>query len=249
MGRMGTIGISITSVSMEEMKVRTVSVPEGTGELFEVNNLALSTTYAKKLTDRFSFGVNLKFIQEKIWHMNANTIAADIGCLFVTKNRGIRIGMSISNFGSKMKMEGFDTERDFDIDENIYGNNDRIDAHLDTQGWPLPLIFRAGISKDVLDSKTHKLTLAGDAIHPNNNYEYINWGMEYSFMGLGSIRAGQSYIYLEPEYTSEEMKNQFTIGAGLNYKIPRGPRIQLDYVIRNFGVLQSVGGYSLNISF
>jgi hypothetical protein len=73
--------------------------------------------------------------------------------------------------------------------------------------------------------------------------------MEYSFMGLGSIRAGQSYIYLEPEYTSEEMKNQFTIGAGLNYKIPRGPRIQLDYVIRNFGVLQSVGGYSLNISF
>jgi len=249
MGRMGSIGIAITSISMEEMKVRTVSVPEGTGELFEVNNLALSTTYAKKLTDRFSFGVNLKFIQEKIWHMNANTIAADIGCLFITKNRGIRIGMSISNFGSKMKMEGFDTERDFDIDENIYGNNDRIDAHLDTQGWPLPLIFRAGISKDVLNSKMHKLTLAGDAIHPNNNYEYVNLGMEYTFMGIGSFRAGQSYLFLEEGDTSEELKNQFTIGAGLNYKIPRGPRIQLDYVIRDFGVLQSVGGYSLNISF
>ena len=266
LGRMGAIGISITSVSMEEMKVRTVSVPEGTGELFEVNNLALSTTYAKKLTDRFSFGVNLKFIQEKIWHMNANTIAADIGCLFITKNRGIRIGMSISNFGSKMKMEGFDTERDFDIDENIYGNNDRIDAHLDTQGWPLPLIFRAGISKDVLDSKTHKLTLAGDAIHPNNNYEYLNLGLEYTFKGMASIRAGQSNVFLE-EYEDKDLNgngkidadekgafhdalsNQFTIGVGLNYKIPRGPRIQLDYVLRDFGVLQSVGGYSLNISF
>lgn len=249
LGRMGAIGLSITSVSMDEMKVRTEQVPEGTGELFEVSNLALSTTYAKKLTDRFSFGVNLKLVQEKIWHMNASTLAADVGCLFVTKNRGIRIGMSISNFGSKMKMEGFDTEKDFDIDENIYGNNDRIDAHLDTQGWPLPLVFRAGLSKDVLNSRMHKLTLAGDAIHPSNNYEYLNLGLEYTFMGIGSIRAGQSYIFLEEGDTSEELKNQFTFGAGLNYKIPRGPQIQLDYVLRDFGVLQTVGGYSLNISF
>ena len=252
LGRMGTIGLSITSVTMGEMKVRTLQVPEGTGELFEVSNLALATTYARKLTDRFSFGLNIKLVQEKIWHMNANVIAADVGCLFVTKNKGIRIGMSISNFGSKMKLEGYDTERDFDIDETIFGNNDKIDSHLDTQGWPLPLVFRAGISKDVLDDKMHKLTLAGDAIHPNNNYEYLNLGLEYTFMGIGSVRAGQSYVFLEEHEEDdkrEEMTNQFTIGAGLNYKIPRGPRIQLDYVVRDFGVLKSVGSYSLNISF
>ncbi|MDP6276062.1 MAG: hypothetical protein QGF69_04035, partial [Candidatus Marinimicrobia bacterium] len=165
---------------------------------------------------------------------------------------GIRIGMSISNFGGKMKLEGYDTERDFDIDETIFGNNDKIDSHLDTQGWPLPLVFRAGISKDVLDDKMHKLTLAGDAIHPNNNYEYLNLGLEYTFMGIGSVRAGQSYVFLEEHEEDdkrEEMTNQFTIGAGLNYKIPRGPGIQLDYVVRDFGVLKSVGSYSLNISF
>ncbi len=249
LGRMGTLGLSITSVTMGEMKVRTLQVPEGTGELFEVSNLALATTYARKLTDRFSFGLNIKLVQEKIWHMNANVIAADVGCLFVTKNKGIRIGMSISNFGSKMKLEGYDTERDFDIDETIFGNNDKIDSHLDTQGWPLPLVFRAGISKDVIDDKIHKLTLAGDAIHPNNNYEYLNLGLEYTFMGIGSIRAGQSYIFLDEQATSEEINNQFTFGAGLNYKIPRGPQIQLDYVLRDFGILHTVGGYSLNISF
>ena len=152
-------------------------------------------------------------------------------------------------------MEGFDTERDFDIDENIYGNNDRIDAHLDTQGWPLPIIFRAGISKDIINDKIHKLTLAGDAIHPNNNYEYLNFGLEYTFMDMGSIRAGYSNVFLEEhedkdkKIIREELSNQFTIGAGFNYKIPRGPRIQIDYVLRDFGVLQSVGGYSLNISF
>lgn len=249
MGQMGVIGLAITTVSMDEMKVRTIQVPEGTGELFEVSNLSLTATYAKKLTDRFSFGVNLKLLQEKYWHMDANTIAADVGCLFVTKNRGIRIGMSITNFGSKMKLEGFDTEKDFDIDETIYGNNERIDAHLDTQGWPLPLVFRAGISKDVLNNKIHKLTVAGDAIHPNNNYEYLNLGMEYTFMGMGSIRAGQSYIFLEESEIPEELANQFTIGAGLSYKIPRGPRIQIDYVVRNFGALKDIRGYSFNIAF
>lgn len=260
MGRAGTLGLSLTSVNMEEMKVRTIKEPDGTGELFEVSNLALATSYARRLTDRFSFGFNIKLIQESIWHMDASTIAADIGCLFVTKNRGIRIGMSISNFGSKMMLKGYDTERDYDIDETIFGNNDKIDSHLDTQGWPLPLIFRAGISSEVIDNKIHKLTLAGDAIHPNNNYEYLNIGFEYTFMGIGSIRAGTSYIFLDeftdPDFTKEEqaaieeqISNQFTIGAGLNYKIPRGPRIQLDYVVRDFGVLNSVGGYSLNIAF
>ena len=73
--------------------------------------------------------------------------------------------------GLKLAVEA---ERDFDIEETIFGNNDKIDSHLDTQGWPLPLIFRAGISTDVINNKMHKLTLAGDAIHPNNNYEYVD---------------------------------------------------------------------------
>ncbi len=249
LGKIGSVGISMTSVTMNEMKVRTLESQDGTGELFDVSNLALSASYAKRLTDRFSFGLNLKFIQEKIWHMAAKSFAVDIGSLFITKNKGIRIGMSISNFGSKMRMDGFDTQKDFDIDENIYGNNDRIDAHLDTQGWPLPLVFRVGMSQDIIDSKIHKLTLAGDAIHPNNTYEYLNLGLEYTFMGIASIRAGQSYLFLEKDPTLSEDITGLAFGAGLNYKIPRGPRIQLDYVIRDFGVFNNISGYSLNISF
>lgn len=260
LGRSGTLGFAITSVTMGEMKVRTISDPEGTGELFEVSNFAMASSYARKLTDRFSFGFNLKLIQEKIWHMSANSLATDIGCLFVTKNRGIRIGMSISNFGNKMKLTGFDTERDYDIDETIYGNNDKIDSHLDTQGWPLPLVFRAGISHDILKNKIHSLTIAGDAIHPNNNYEYVNIGLEYKFMNIASVRAGTSYIFLEQFNDTElsssdnkefrdELANQITLGAGLNYKIPRGPQITIDYVVRDFGVLNSINGYSINITF
>ena len=51
MGRSGTLGLSLTSVNMDEMKVRTIKEPEGTGELFEVSNLALATSYARKLSE------------------------------------------------------------------------------------------------------------------------------------------------------------------------------------------------------
>ena len=195
--RSSSLGFFITSVTMDEMQVRTVKSPQGTGEYFSVSNVALAGSYARRLTDRFSFGINMKFIQEKIWHMNAGGLAVDLGSLFVTKNSGLRIGMSVSNFGGKISMEGYDTEVDYDVDETMYGNNDKIDASLNSMDWPLPLVFRAGVSKDVVQSDMHKLTFAADAIHPNNNVEYINLGFEYILRDMISIRGGQAYYGMD----------------------------------------------------
>jgi len=241
--RSSSFGFFITSVTMEEMQVRTVKSPQGTGEYFSVSNVALAGSYARRLTDRFSFGVNMKFIQEKIWHMNAGGLAVDLGTLFVTKNSGLRIGMSVSNFGGKISMDGYDTEVDYDIDETMYGNNDKIDASLNSMDWPLPLVFRAGVSKDIIQSEKSKLTVAADAIHPNNNVEYLNLGFEYIFQNMISIRGGQAF------YGMDQSKEGFTFGVGLNYQIPRGPKINLDYVYRNIGVFDNIPGYSLNIIF
>ena len=185
LGGFGTIGASFTAVTMDEMMVRTVQDPEPNeyGERFDAGNLAIGLAFAKKLTDRFSFGFKTKFIQESIWQMSAQGIAIDIGTLFITK-KDMRIGMSISNFGGKLGMEGVNTLVDIDVDENIYGNNDRIDGSLGTSRWPLPLIFRFGISREFLFSETMKCLVAVDAIHPNNNPEYLNLGFEYSAMDM-----------------------------------------------------------------
>ena len=241
--RSSSFGFFITSVTMDEMQVRTVKSPQGTGEYFSVSNVALAGSYARRLTDRFSFGVNMKFIQEKIWHMNAGGLAVDLGSLFVTKNSGLRIGMSVSNFGGKISMDGYDTEVDYDVDETMYGNNDKIDASLNSMDWPLPLVFRAGVSKDVVQSDVHKLTLAADAIHPNNNVEYINLGFEYMLRKMISIRGGQAF------YGMDQSKEGITFGVGLNYQIPRGPKVTFDYVYRDIGVFDNIPGYSLNIIF
>ena len=171
LGPYGNLGFSFTAITMDEMVVRTVQDPEPSdyGQKFDAGNISMGIAYAKKLTDRFSFGFQTKFIQESIWQMNAQGFAVDIGTLFITK-RDLRIGMSVSNFGGKLGMEGNNTLVDIDVDENIYGNNDRIDGNLGTAKWPLPLMFRFGISREFTFASNMKCLFAVDAIFAFDAY-------------------------------------------------------------------------------
>ena len=121
MGAYGSIGLSFTALTMDEMMVRTVQDPEPDeyGQKFDAGNISMGISYAKRLTDRFSFGFQTKFIQESIWQMKAQGYAVDIGTMFVTKSN-LNIGMSISNFGGKLGMQGVNTLVDIDIDLSNY---------------------------------------------------------------------------------------------------------------------------------
>ena len=256
MGGFGNLGISFTAVTMDEMMVRTVQDPEPNkyGQKFDAGNISMGIAYAKKLTDRFSFGFQTKFIQESIWQMKAQGIAVDIGTLFITKNN-LRIGMSVSNFGGKMGMEGINTLVDIDVDENIYGNNDRIDGHLDAAKWPLPLMFRFGLSREFVLNPNMKYLVAVDAIHPNNNPEYLNVGVEYSAMDMVFLRLGQSHTLYQQNFFEDGVKvhegseQGLSVGMGIKYQIPRGPNLRIDYVFTEFGVFNDVQGYSISVSF
>tara|TARA_B100000214_G_C23966232_1_gene627851 strand:+ start:560 stop:1594 length:1035 start_codon:yes stop_codon:yes gene_type:complete len=254
MGALGSIGVSFTAVTMDEMMVRTVQEPNPSeyGQRFDAGNIAMGIAYAKKLTDRFSFGVQAKFIQEKIWQMSAQGLAIDIGTLFITK-KDLRIGMSVSNFGGKLGMEGVNTLVDIDVDENIYGNNDRIDGSLGTSKWPLPLMFRFGLSKNVKITNGLSILVSGDAIHPNNNPEYLNLGMELDVQDLLFLRVGRSHTLYQLKF--DDLKNGIgpeqglSFGGGLKYQIPRGPIVKVDYVLTDFGVFKNVEGYSISLTF
>jgi len=84
-GYMGSFAVSVTSLRTDEMEVRTVLKPEGTGEKFSYGDLSAGLSYAKNLTDRFSIGINAKYISQRIWHMDAKGYALDIGTLCLTE--------------------------------------------------------------------------------------------------------------------------------------------------------------------
>lgn len=258
MGNAGTVGASITTVSMGDMKVRTELEPEGTGENFAAGDLAGSIAYARNLTDRFSIGFNAKYIHQRIWHMASSGFAIDVGTIFTTQFKDMKIGMSISNFGTNMKMAGRDTRQFIDVNPDAKGSNDLIPSHLQLDSWSLPLIFRVGVSIDPIKTDQHRLTVAMDALHPNDNRESLNVGAEYGLRNMVFLRAGLKTVqFTEPSGNSEfyvmdpvgDSEEGFTVGAGVNLAFGRFATIKLDYAYADFGRLNNAQRFSLSIEF
>jgi len=119
----GTLALSLISMDYGEMEVTTLEMQEGTGEQFSVNDMAFSISYGRKLVQWFSFGASAKYISSHIWHTSAQAFAADMGVIINTKffsstgNRehGLNIGMSISNYGTRMRYDGIDLINPIDI--------------------------------------------------------------------------------------------------------------------------------------
>ncbi len=243
MGNAGVLGISVTSLSTEEMIVRTVDKPEGTGERFAVGDLAIGVAFARNLTDKFSIGLNTKYLRQNIWNMSATGFALDLGTLFTTQFNGMKIGMSVSNFGGKMQMLGKDTFVNFDLAPSQDGSNDRIPANLKTDNFPMPLVFRVGLAMDILDGGPNKTTLAVDGAHPNDNAEYMNLGIEYSYDGRLFLRGGYKNLFL---IDSEE---NLALGAGIIYNINNAVIIKFNYSYQEFGRLINTQSFSLAFEF
>lgn len=241
-GSLGVVGVGFTSLSMGEFEQTTELQPEGTGVRFSAGSFAVSLSYARKLTDKFMIGFTGKYVREHIWNSSAAGIGLDVGTLFETPFNGLRLGMSISNFGTKMKMSGDDLLTQIDPDPNLSGNNDKINALYQTDRFDLPLLFRVGLSMDLIKSPSNRLTIAADALHPNDNAESVNVGGEYMFQNLIALRAGYRSLFL-PD--SEE---GFTVGAGLNTKFS-GLGFILDYAYQDFGVLNNIQKFTVRLSF
>lgn len=242
-GPWGTLGFSLTALGMNEMDVTTVEEPEGTGQSFSAGDVAVSLGYALNLSDRFSIGLNPKVIRQSIWEMHATGFAIDVGVHYVTPFKGITLGFAMTNFGTKMRLDGHNTRVLYDFVPNSSGNNDRVPAKLETDAWPLPLNFRIGLLYRALNGPRHQLNIAIDAAHPNNNYESVNVGVEYVFQNRVALRGGYKSLFLQD---SEE---SLTLGAGLNYPLMGNFMLHIDFAYADFGLLENIYKYSIGIDF
>jgi hypothetical protein len=239
---MGTFAASATFLSMADMERTTISNPNGTGEFFSAGSHCFALSYARKLTDRFSIGGNVKYVQENIYHSSASGFAVDVGTLFETQFNGLMIGMSISNYGTKMQMSGRDMLMQVDIDPQIHGNNGTLNANLQTDAYDMPLMFRVGIGMDVLKGAGNSnLILAVDALHPNDDVESMNVGGEYTFNKMFSLRGGYKMLF------AKDSEEGFSVGGGFRYRIEGFSELRIDYAYHDFGLLNNSQIFSITL--
>jgi len=239
LGDYSAFGVSLTALSMGEMEVTTVEQPEGNGETFTSSSYSLSLGYARKLTDRFSVGINGKYIWERISEERASGFAFDFGTLFYTGFKSLRIGMNIANLGPEMKMDGPELGAYYDPQPGN-PNYDDVKSKLAVDPYDLPLTFRFGLAYDLIESPESKLILSVEAKHPNDNIQQASFGGEYQWNELFSLRAGYKFNYEE---------EGLTFGGGLKLKAGEKTNLDINYAWADFSRLQNVHRFSLGFEF
>ncbi len=237
-----SIGASLIMLDYGEQPVRTEARPEGTGEKYSARDYAVAFTFASALTDRFSFGLTAKYINQKIWHMSGGAAALDVGIFYSTPVEGLRLGMSISNFGGELKMTGRDLNTTVDPDPDNQNIN-RIPVVYETHGFPLPQLFRAGVSYTHDLGRLGRILVTSDVLHPSNATESINLGIEYGYAGMFFLRAGYENLY------EEDSINGLTLGGGIDYMRPGKTGFRVDYAFSDWGILESAHRFSIGIVF
>lgn len=241
LGDFGTVGTFVSVLSMGDMLVRTIEKPEGTGEYFSAGAMTIGLSYARSLTDNFSIGFNAKYIREYIWNESAMGFAVDIGTLYrIPFLNETRLGASISNFGTKMKLHGRDILK---LTTAGPGGTNVINTEHQLDAFDLPLLFRVGVAVDVIKTSSSRLTSEVNAIHPNDNTEYLNAGFEYSWNEMIFLRAGYKSLL------EKDTEQGFTLGAGVNYRMYGMIALIVDYAYQDFGRLKNVHYFSLGLRF
>ncbi len=64
---LGSLGLSVTALYTDEMKVTTPLQPDGTGETFYAGNYRFGLSYSRFLTDRVTMGVTVSYIKMSLY--------------------------------------------------------------------------------------------------------------------------------------------------------------------------------------
>lgn len=208
------LGFSLQTFQSPEMDVTTEFQPFGTGQTFRSFDMAAGLTYAKILTDNFSFGVTAKYIREDFAGVHSQNGAVDFGFRYDIGKANTRFAVGVTNFGFNAEPSGQL------LVETLNGN----DTLVDFDKIALPTVFRIGFAWDPLKNKTNRITVSGQLDHPTDNNEVYRLGGEYSWREIVFVRTGYAF--------GEDEKGPPAAGFGIQFKRHFG-MIKLDYGYRH----------------
>ena len=218
-GLPGSWAFSSTVLQMDPIAVRTEYSPQGTGENFDAGSFNLAGTWAKNLIDRFAFGVTAKYIHMGLEKANADGFVVDLGTLYYTDYRTIRIGMNIQSLGPSMTF----------IDES----------------FPMPTMFKMGAAMDVYQSQTHNLLAAFEFDHPSDNAERASFGSEYTLKAFEP----NVTLQLRGGYRFNRDEERGTAGFGVEFPTGSASKMRVDYAWSQMNFLDDTHKFSAELRF
>jgi hypothetical protein len=230
LGDIGVVGASLAALNYGDIP-ETINGSTGgsgttplvTGNTFTAHDIVAGVSYARQLTEKLSVGGNVRWMRQTIAELSMNNWSLDIGTLYYTGFRSLRIAITARNFGPDSKFGGWS--------EQFQSESDKV---------RMPLDFRAGLAMDFMgdDNGPHLITVIAEGDHPNDGREKFHIGVSYSFEKTFFLRGGYKFNY---------DVQTFTFGAGLNYSFG-GSLGTVNYAYVDFGELTRVHMISLGVT-
>lgn len=216
-----------------------------TDEQFTWTDLAVGFTYAREFTDKFSVGLGAKYVRSDVADLYAQTVAFDVGTMYKTGFRNLRLGMSTTNFGPDMKFHGR-------YDNTYISSIWQVAVSEEFGYYALPISFQVGIADEVYQSETMRLTGALDYSHPNDVAERLHIGAEWAYGEMFFLRGGffidmdKSEVAdpVDPNDDALDRYKEFRFGGGVMVN-----NLAFDYAWQTIESLESVHRLGLRYSF
>jgi hypothetical protein len=207
-----------------------------------VEDYAIGLAYSRRISDKFALGLKVKRLHERLgrasyvvseyddpatgqkirtrnekdWQIN--DWGLDFGTIYHVGWKSLTIGMAMQNFSSDMKYwyEDFQT----------------------------PMVLRIGMAMDVMElfldqNKSISLTIAADALHPNDHTEQVHLGGELTYLQNFALRAGYKF--------NHEVES-LTLGVGLNFNFA-GLQGTFDYAYGTADYFKDINRFSFILTF
>jgi long-subunit fatty acid transport protein len=225
-GGNNAIGLNITSLQTEDMKVTTEFQPGGTGDYFRFSDLSIGLSYARMMTEQFSFGATIKYVEEELGAIKMRGVLGDLATYYKTGLGTSRFAIVISNFGGQVTPTG-----------EVTLVSGRVTNEF--QRFPPPTSFQLGFAIEPYMNKENRLTTSVQLNSPSDNAENLAFGVEYAYKSFLMFRAG---------YKVNVDAENFSAGIGLKFPISFA-NADFDYSIANYSELGIAQRFSLNILF
>ncbi len=244
MGSLGHLAFSIKAFDFGDIPVTTVQDMDGAGgSTFSPTFATTTLTYANRLTNSISVGVNMKFIYESIPTTSATAVGFDIGLQYdrLAEIEGLSFGVAIKNIGSSVRYSGSGLSSEY-LDPAT-GRQDFLKREAAANDLPASFEIGLGYKMNVADKSD--IVLSSSFNNNNFGYDDVRVGVEYAFDNLIFLRGGYNYGVDTP---TEDQLYTFALGAGIQYNLG-GVDLAIDYAFRNSQYFDANNLFGLTIGF
>ncbi len=197
----------------------------GIGDAVDAGDMQFGGSYCWDFGNGLSVAGTLKWYHLGMAQAFCEGVAVDLGVLWETRLRNLRLGASAMNLGPNNKW-------------NRTGESPGYGEE-----FPLPTTYRLGASMRVYDVVRHRVVLTADYKYPPEGVHRANLGTEYTF------NRGRIFAFGRVGYRLNYDEEGLTLGAGLLFPTSEEADARIDYAWMQMTNLSAVHKVSVAFMF